>query len=63
MRLEAVFLALLQFALAITAVAPQRQVLVTYPEDTPPSELAHARSAIEEAVGYGAMELRFQHSC
>ena len=52
MRLLAIFLVLLQLALSIAAVAPQRQVLITYPNDTPPSELADAKSAIEEAVGF-----------
>ena len=52
MRLLTIFLVLLQLVLGIAAVAPQRQILITYPNDTPPSELAHAKSAIEEAVGF-----------
>lgn len=38
------------FALAVGAVTPQKQVLITYPADTPESALSQARTSIEGAV-------------
>ena len=43
-------LLLLSLALGALAIVPERQVLITYPDDTPPAELHRAKSAIEEAV-------------
>ena len=45
-----IILLLLSLAISTLAVVPERQVLITYPDDTPPAELHRAKSAIEEAV-------------
>ena len=37
-------------ALGITAATPQKQVLITYPADTPESALIQAKNSIEGAV-------------
>lgn len=37
-------------ALGVNGLAPQKQVLITYPNDTPDSALSQAKSSIEEAV-------------
>lgn len=43
------FLAVL--AITVSAVAPQKAVLISYPQDTPDSVLKEAMNAIEEAGG------------
>jgi hypothetical protein len=39
------------FALAVVAVAPQKAVIVTYPEGTPDSVMDQAKDAIRQAGG------------
>lgn len=38
-------------AVGVSALAPQRQVLITYPNDTPQSDLDDYKSAITAAGG------------
>jgi len=39
------------FAISVSGLAPQRQVLITYPSDTPQSDLNDYKSAIAAAGG------------
>lgn len=39
------------FAIAVIAVAPQKAVVVTYPENTPDSVMQQAKDAITQAGG------------
>ena len=41
-------------ALGVGALSPERQVLVTYPSDTPDSTMNEAKNAIEAAVSLHA---------
>jgi Mrp family chromosome partitioning ATPase len=45
------FLLVCLFALTAIAVAPQKAVIVTYPENTPDSVLDQAKDAIRKAGG------------
>lgn len=45
------FLLVCLFALTAVALAPQKAVIVTYPEDTPDSVLDQAKDAIRKAGG------------
>ena len=51
-------LALVGLTAVGAAIAPQKQVLVTYPKDTPQSELDEFRSAIEST----GSEIVHEHS-
>lgn len=50
MKLLHLFTFLAFLLIEICAYAPQRQVLITYPDDTTPSYLADAKTRIEAAV-------------
>ena len=50
MRVSNLYAVLAGLALAVGAVTPQKQVLITYPADTPESTLSQARTSIESAV-------------
>ncbi len=43
-------------ALGVNGLVPQKQVLITYPNDTPDSALSQAKTSIEEAVSSISME-------
>ena len=50
MKLAAVSVLLVAVAVGAGGLAPQRQVLVTYPKDTPESTIDSAKDAIKAAV-------------
>jgi len=51
MRLTTVSVLLAAVAVGVSGLAPQRQVLVTYPKDTPESTIDSAKESIRAAVG------------
>ncbi|MCJ1257688.1 hypothetical protein MMC24_005514 [Lignoscripta atroalba] len=51
MKFSIVTLLLALFTLAATGRAPQKQVIVSYPKDTPETILHQAKAAIEAAGG------------
>ena len=51
MKLPLTFLLLMLFAVLSLAAPPQKQVIISYPKDTPASVLEEAMAAIKEAVG------------
>lgn len=56
MRLIALSALLALTAVGVNGLAPQRQVLVTYPQDTPESALDNAKDAIKASVGSSSDE-------
>ena len=50
MKLFLLSVLLAGLAFAVNGLAPQKQVLITFPNDTPESALSNAKSSIEEAV-------------
>ncbi|KAG7010176.1 hypothetical protein G7Y79_00001g004480 [Physcia stellaris] len=51
MKLTILSLLLAASALGVTSLSPERQVLITYPSDTPASTISEAKSTIESAGG------------
>jgi len=51
MRLTTVSVLFAAVAVGVSGLAPQRQVLVTYPKDTPESTIDNAKESIRAAVG------------
>ena len=51
MRLPTLCVFLAAAAIGVSGLAPQRQVLVTYPSNTPESTINEAKEAIKTAVG------------
>lgn len=51
MQLTNLFPIIALVALGANALQPQKQVLITFPKDTPPSELNDYKTAIALAVG------------
>ena len=52
MKLATVSVLIAAVAIGVGGIAPERQVLVTYPKDTPESTLDSAKDAIRAAVSY-----------
>ena len=50
MKLASISVLLVAAGLGVSGLAPQRQVLVTYPNDTPESTLDNAKDTIRAAV-------------
>lgn len=50
MRITTIFVLLAATAVGVSGLAPQRQVLVTYPKDTPESAIDSAKDSIRAAV-------------
>lgn len=50
MKLTILSLLLAASTLGVTSLSPERQVLITYPSDTPASTISEAKSTIESAV-------------
>lgn len=51
MKLSFISIAVALLTLAGAAAAPDKQVIITYPNDTPDSVLKQAKDAIRAAVG------------
>ena len=49
-KLSVLSVLLATLALGVKGIAPQKQVLITYPNDTPEVTLSEAKSSIEKAV-------------
>ena len=52
MKLSVLPAILVASALGVSALSPERQVLITYPNDTPDSTMNEAKNTIEAAVGF-----------
>jgi len=50
MKLSMLSVLLAGLALGVNGLAPQKQVLITFPNDTPDSALSQAKTSIEEGV-------------
>ena len=50
MKLSVISVLLATLALGVNGIATQKQVLITYPNDTPEATLSEAKSSIEKAV-------------
>lgn len=60
MRLSNPTILLAVLALRVPGLAPQKQVLITYPSDTPESALHEAKSSIEGTVSLTVHLTSFQ---
>ena len=52
MKFTILSLLLAASALGANSLSPERQVLITYPSDTPDSTMSEAKSTIESAVSF-----------